>query len=60
MKSHALLAITGRLTDAVLMLDQRRKRWANIKTALVKRPMFAGLLLRDNSLRLNVKTTSPH
>ena len=34
---------TGLLTNVVLMLDQRRRRWANIKTALVKSPVFAGV-----------------
>ena len=32
-----------RLTNIILMLAHRLRRWANIKITLVKRPMFAGL-----------------
>ena len=35
-------ANTGRSSSVVLMLGQRRRRWANIKTTLVKCPVFAG------------------
>ena len=38
-------ANTGRSINVVLMLGQRRRRWANIKTTLVKRPVFAGCML---------------
>ena len=31
--------------DAVLMLDQRRRRWTNIETALGKCLVFAGCVL---------------
>ena len=34
---------TGRSTNAVLMLGQRRRRWTNIKTALDQHLVFAGL-----------------
>ena len=36
-------ANTGRSTNAGLMLAHRLRRWANIKPALVYRPLFAGL-----------------
>ena len=36
-------ANTKRCTIAGLMLDQRRRRWPNIKPALVERPVFAGI-----------------
>ena len=35
-------ANTGHLPDAVSMLDQRRRRWANIETVLSECPVFAG------------------
>ena len=34
---------TGRSINADLMLGQRRRRWANIKSALDERPVFAGM-----------------
>ena len=43
--SPANPAYTGRLTNVVLMLVQRRRRWPNIKTTLVKRPVFAGIYI---------------
>ena len=36
----------GHSPNAVLILDQRRRRWANIKPALVERLVFAGTLKR--------------
>ena len=38
-------ANTRRWTNAVLMLGQRRRRWANINTTLGHRLVFAVLLL---------------
>ena len=38
-------ANTGHSPDAVLMLGQRRRRWANIETALGENPVFVGLAL---------------
>ena len=35
-------ANTTRWNNDVLMLGQRRRRWANIKTSLFKRVVFAG------------------
>ena len=32
-------------TNAILMLVQRRRRWANIKTALVQGVVFAGVVV---------------
>ena len=34
----------GRLTNVVLMLGQRRRRWANIKTTLVRRTVLSGCI----------------
>ena len=42
----AYLANTTRLTNAGLMLGQRRRRWTNIKLALVKRVVFSGYAAR--------------
>ena len=39
---HPPPANTTRWTNADLMLGQRRRRWTNIKTALVQRLVFAG------------------
>ena len=35
-------ANTGHSPDAVSMLDQRRRRWTNIETALGECPVFSG------------------
>ena len=35
-------AYTGRSTDVVSMLDQRRRRWPNIETTLDERLVIAG------------------
>ena len=37
---------TGHSPDAVSMLGHRRRRWANIETALSECPVLAGLTLR--------------
>ena len=39
-------ANTKRWTNADLMLGQRRRRWTNIKSALVRCILFAGMLLK--------------
>ena len=38
-------ANTVRWNNDVLMLGQRRRRWANIKTLLFQRVVFAGMVL---------------
>ena len=39
-------ANAGCLANVVLMLAHRLRRWANIKTTLVKRPVFSGRIAR--------------
>ena len=43
-------ANTTRWNTDVLMLGQRRRRWANIKTALFQRVVFAGKASRTSSI----------
>ena len=49
------IANTGQSSNVVLMFGHRLRRWANIKPALVQRPVFVGLV-KDTSvwLRLNL------
>ena len=42
---NTIPANTRRWPSVGLMLDQRRRRWANINPALGQRPVFAGILL---------------
>ena len=46
--------ITGRLTNVVLMLDQRCRRWANIKITLCERFVFADEQLDTSTYRLSL------
>ena len=45
------LANTGYSLDAVSMLVQRRRRWANIETALSEYPVFAEVCLKRSHVR---------
>ena len=44
-------ANTGHSPNAVSMLGQRRRRWANIGTSLSECPVFAGLLFPNTHCR---------
>ena len=44
-ESCAIPANTRRSTNVVLMLAHRLRRWANIKTSLVERLVFAGIYM---------------
>ena len=46
-----------RLTNAALMLSQRRRRWSNIEAALVKRVVFAVCMLpiSESTVKCTVK-----
>ena len=46
---------TRRWNNAVLMLGQRRRRWANIKTALFHRLVFAGCLVKSSTVYCRAK-----
>ena len=47
--AYSLPANTGHSPNAVSILGQCRRRWANIETALGGRPVFAGLVLNQCS-----------